>query len=267
MNWLCFARIIFICIFATACGGRIKDNDSRQLPLAKLGLSTSKPHLVVFGALWCKPCRHEIDDLNLINDKFKDRLIVTQFLVEGGKKGVRPEAGDKNAFTSPNNIKPRYSVNIDPEWSLFDTLSASAGRQLPLLATVRADGEVTQIVQRSLEFETELVPWVLAHVNGQDATFPVNHDRSGRTDSVKGDQLSVKGVSSLLINALRKSWQSALLIYGFSQDSMPFEKGLFDFSDEMKEPSSAEWLSETGCQLVIYLKKDGSLASHSGSCG
>ena len=171
-----FQRLGFLVLavsFMTGCYGRIHDGDAgRKIDAKTYGLDGTRPALLVFSAVWCKPCMAEIPALNRANRDLSSKLQIASFLVEGSQKGVAAAPKDTDLALSPAGDKPEYKLTADPSWSLFDAIKPDGGRALPTMVFVSVDQTVVRIVQRSMDYDSELLPALKLLISGQKPVEP-----------------------------------------------------------------------------------------------
>ncbi len=172
-----------------SCFGRIKDMPHKSTYqtslLSELGLTENKPALLVFGAVWCKPCRKEIPELNSLASNYSERLSISALLVEGKSKGVAPSVQDLEEFVGPSGVKPSYSLVPDSGWSRFDFFKPALGRALPLFVILDSKGKPFFVAQGSLDFASELVPQIekILKDTEEKNSNPVNSGNSPQTNA------------------------------------------------------------------------------------
>jgi len=266
-------------LFLTACYGRPKTNTSHMNATALLSAVGAQPGqatVVTFSALWCHPCREEIDSLNQANSEFAGVIQFRGLLVEGEDKGSPVNQGDINLFTSFTGEHAQYSVKTDPLWQLFDTLHAAQGHALPTMVLINAAGQVEEVVQQSLDYNTQLRPLLQALAIGQAGpidTNPIPPVQPGQiSDTVANWEARAEvAASATLLANVKASWQAGLAKFTFTESEMPFEAGKisFLFDGTTNTPRTAAWVSDTPvsyCTLNLVFKADGSLASSNGNC-
>ena len=296
---LIFSALLSILI-VTGCLGREKDAVVPQgrFTASALGLTRDMPRILVFGATWCKPCRKEIEAMNVVAQRYGSSVDVVGFLVEGAEKGSTPNANALQNFVSPRGEKSQYPVLLDPKWKRFDALSPAQGRSLPLVAFVSSSGKVVAVFQSSLDLESELLPAVEKFVRGEtpvvppvrdagDATVPAvsttpvptavpgplpNGTPAGPSWCAGGCTVSVaewspRATPDVLAN-VRESWSQGLAESGFLEEEMPFETGIVALGDREGEifPLSIEWKSVHNCTLTVWVKPDGTFRRAKGVC-
>jgi len=259
----------------SGCYGRpnvtMNSQEFYQAVAQRANLKQGQPAVITFSALWCHPCREEIDSLNQANQEFGGLIQFRGFLVEGEEKGSTIRAADVSQFTSFTGASAEYMVTIDPQWQLFDMLHEPQGHSLPTMVILDQAGNVEQVIQQSLDYQTQLRPLLLALARGQN--IPIQpKPTSGQVDSIANWVARPEvAAQQTLIDAVTVSWQSGMRKYSFTADEMPFASGQITFSfDGTKDaPLSAKWLSDTPtsvCTLNVVLNPDGSLASSTGVC-
>lgn len=274
---LCLSMLVLL----TSCYGRLSDSSSgRELNAKDYGLTDSKPALIVFAAAWCKPCMAEIHSLNRAQAQLGDRLQVTGFAVEGAQKGVPAAPKDTALFQSPHGERPEYPLTLDPSWKLFDQLRPSAGRSLPTMVFVDSNHRVVHLVQRSMEYETELLPLLQNLVAGQtSAPLPPQTPKDPQPDPsgkivnqtfANWTALPGHGPDSEIYQKMQAAWMQGLEDFAFTEDDMPFSNArlrIFAYDDGRSKPVSGIWVAaDTGCRLTVYFHPDGSYDRSEGVC-
>ncbi len=270
-------RLLFVFFLAllTSCYGRLKDSSEQKSLNSIFSLSQGKPSLVVFSAIWCKPCRAEIEDLNKLADKYGNRIQIRSYVVEGEKRGSVPTDEEiKNSFLSISGEAPRYLVKPDGSWVYFDKLTWPQGRQLPSMVFFNGDGTLALTVQRSLDFESELIPVVERLI--QNSPLPPTEEKPPILDIVKlniSEFIERPGneLTEALSQNLQKAWSKGRTVYGFPASKMPFLSGVIEFyvNNNVDIPVQMDWESdsESGfCSLSVKVNPDGSFLSSSGVC-
>ncbi len=275
MRSLIFAALISVLV--SGCFGRIQDGKGQKIDSAKYGLDGQRPALIVFGAGWCKPCLAEIPALNRAQAELGSQLQIANFLVEGAQKGVPVSSGDTDLLQSPKGEKPQYAVKLDPSWVLFDALQPASGRQLPTMVFVAWDQTVDRVVQRSMEFDAELMPALRALIAGQPTR------EIPKPDEEEPDDGELKAMSfqewtatpgnepdGAVYNAFKASWEHGLQEYAFLEDDMPLNKArmtVLVYADGRVVPKIGVWNAMlTGCRLTVYVKPDGTFEKSEGIC-
>jgi hypothetical protein len=282
----------------TICGclGRIDDSsDRRAIPIIKaLGLQDDMPRILVFGAAWCGPCRKEIDDFNMVHNRFKGKLEVVTLLVEGREKGSQPTKASTRKFISPLGQSPNYRVTPDSEWKLFDSLAPSRGHQLPLVVFVSADGEVSSMFQRSLDLESELLPAVRRFLRGEKFQPPMETPNetgqqseggytvptpaptpgSSSSDCIQGCRLPVAAWARQTLPEtaanVREAWEKGRDEY-FADYKMTYESGMISARAQgaLYIPMRGIWThstTDTVCTLTIVFNSNGTTSKTTGVC-
>jgi thiol-disulfide isomerase/thioredoxin len=275
------AVLLALTALLAGCFGRIQDKHGQKIDPAKYGLDGEHPALIVFGAGWCKPCLAEIPSLNKAQVEFKDQLQIRNFLVEGPQKGVASTESDISLIQSPKGDRPEYSVTLDPTWALFDLLEPASGRALPTMVFVTWDQTIDRIVQRSMEFDAELMPALRALIAGQPTQKPDDGNRPGQGGEEQKGELKAMTFTewstskdnepgSAIYAAFEDSWRKGLDEYAFLEDDMPFNKAkmtVLVYSDGKVVPRMGVWTAMlTGCKLTVYVKPDGSFEKSEGIC-
>jgi thiol-disulfide isomerase/thioredoxin len=235
-------------------------------------LQPGKPALIAFAALWCKPCREEIPSLNQANIDFGAKLQVAEFLVEGQLEGSLPVEGDRSAFTSKSGDRPNYSIDIDPRWEKFDSLNPPK-RALPLMVFVDGAGNVRAMAQRSMDYESELKPWIQASLAGMPAPIEPTPVPGAELRTVTFAQWLAEtpdhAPGTEMDRNFRAAWAKGIEKYSFDPTEMAFEDG--SISERRLDPSlpfdttGGTWHSET-CVLSVYVKPNGEYVNSNGVC-
>lgn len=269
--------LVFIAtaLLLAGCFGRIPDQLDQGVDAKAFGLDGVRPALVVFGAAWCKPCKSEIPALNRAHLNFKDDLQIVNFLVEGAQKGVPAKTTDSLEYLSPRGVKPTYKVSLDPSWALFESLSPPQGHLIPTLVFVNRQQRVERIVQRSMEYESELLPALRDLVAGKSLKpKPVPQPDEGAVTKIlnfaEWTSLPQNAPDGDLYNNVYSAWRHGLDDFAFLEDDMPFEEAAFSVverADGSITTKSAVWVAfATGCKLTVYLNPDGSYERSEGIC-
>lgn len=258
-----------------SCYGRLKDTSGQQSLNSIFSLSQEKPSLIVFSAIWCKPCRAEIEDLNKLVSQYGDRIQIRTYVVEGEVRGSNPSEEEiKTQFLSISGEAPKYSVKADSSWIFFEKLKWAQGRQLPSVAFLNSDGSVALQVQRSLEFDSELVPLVEKLIRNSPLPPQVEKPPVQNTSKLGISEFTERpgnAMTDVLAQNLQKSWSKGRAVYGFPASKMPFLSGTIDYyeSSSGDVPVQMDWESdsESGfCSLTVKVNPDGSFLSSSGVC-
>lgn len=267
-------------VLLTGCYGRLPDGESLRIDPKAYGLDGKRPALLVFSAVWCKPCVSEIPELNEAQREFAGRLQVAGFVVEGPQKGVSAAPKDTDDFVSPSGVKPEYSIQLDPSWKLFDALQPASGRALPTMVFVSAEQTVVRIIQRSMNYQAELLPALKALAEGatppadppppkpdptpEDPGKTVNQNFSTWSQSPGNEP------GSVMYQNVHAAWERGLSDFAFLEEDMPFNSAkltVLVYTDGHSRPLSAIWLArETGCRLTVFFKRDGSYDRSEGIC-
>lgn len=236
------------------------------------------PAVVIYSALWCHPCREEIDTMNRAVAEFGDKIQFVGYLVEGEEKGSPVQESDIEKFTSFGGDKPAYPVRLDEGWSKFDRERPPQGRALPTMALYDAKGKRFQIIQQSLDYH-DLQP-TFAAMAANAAPPPIVKptptpppDLQQLTDTVENwlARPEVKARAEFATN-LEAAWQRGLKKLSFTEDQMPLEEGQITFSwdgQTLNVPQTVKWEEDTPasvCKLQVTLNTDASYASATGSC-
>ncbi len=264
------------------CYGRPKTQINSSMLCHSAGLQPGQPAVVTFSANWCHPCREEIDSLNQANREFAGLIQFRGFLVEGEEKGSPVHESDLSSFTSFTGSRAEYAVRTDPGWQLFDSLHAPQGHSLPTLVIMSQSCKVEEVVQQSLDYQTQLRPLLLALTRGQSAPpvapvdptpVPTKPDQQQLNDTVEHWLSRAEVVANpALIKNFTDSWEAGLQKYNFNSSEMPLNDGQINFLwDGASEdiPQTAAWRSDTPvsvCTLNLTLNADGTLLSSSGKC-
>jgi len=260
ISFLLKMTLLPLSLLIVSCYGRIDDGNQTQKFVFEetgLGLTASKPSVVVFGAGWCKPCRKEIEYLNEIKSQFGDKLQVVGYLVEGQTKGAAPTALALEEYASLNAIKPEYLVIPDTGWKKFLSTNP-AKKSLPLMLFVNNKSEIEYIVQRSISFEDELLPLVEKLVRNEkiNKTEPTTP-----TEPTIKPQKSYKTVAQWALieeekELLFEAYKAACNTEGFKTNDYNFETGQLTISIQNNRPTIGHWVSKTGCELTLYLDEN-----------
>lgn len=282
------------------CLGRQED-DLKPAPAA----NPTRPAgamLLSFGAVWCKPCRKEIDDLNSLAERTKGRLQLKGYLVEDSKgKPATPQ--DLPKFVSPKGSRPQFEMAIDTGWSVLESFAPPEGRALPLLVLVNPDGSIYRKLQGLADFESEVASVVDAWLEGLATARPTPGSppnvARGNGNTTDGSDPVAPGptapefrslkvatwltlpsfhsepAAEVVYSNMKASWEKGLSAAGFTRTEMPFEAGtvnlrkLSDAADTTVEnwaTSEGRWRSESNCTLTVKVTADGSYASSKGIC-
>src|SRR6185437_16187476 len=82
-----FRSLVVFSLVLGGCYGRPKMHSNSSELARAADLQAGKPSVIVFSALWCHPCREEIDSLNQASRDFAGIVQFRGFLVEGEEKG------------------------------------------------------------------------------------------------------------------------------------------------------------------------------------
>jgi thiol-disulfide isomerase/thioredoxin len=265
---------------------------------AGFGLTENKPLILAFGAVWCKPCRAEIAVLNRLTKDMATQLAVVGLVVEGSVKGQVVTEEDLTDYLGPDAKKPEFAVRTDRKWQVFTSLTPAAGKTLPFLVFVHADNDIAFKVQRTLDYDSELLPMAQALVRNEELSELAPTDAGGGGDDqgeVNGDAgdtsedesvQSWEGIATWLdrthvqpgqpqYDSLHGGWKSGRVEYGFSDLEMPFEEGSIHWSMRSAESAAdaaltyvdqASWHSESGCKLNVTFDAKGKVTSTFGVC-
>ena len=273
-----FQRLGFLVLavsFMTGCYGRIHDGDAgRKIDAKTYGLDGTRPALLVFSAVWCKPCMAEIPALNRANRDLSSKLQIASFLVEGSQKGVAAAPKDTDLALSPAGDKPEYKLTADPSWSLFDAIKPDGGRALPTMVFVSVDQTVVRIVQRSMDYDSELLPALKLLISGQK---PVEPAKPAEPIGVRGTITMPEWIAqaghdstSLIYSNVFQAWTRGLSDFNFFEEDMPFEDSkvsVITFADGSTVLEKAVWVaSMTGCKLTVFFLPDGAYERSEGIC-
>lgn len=91
------------------------------------------PLLVNFWALWCKPCRAEMKELNKLYQKYSQ----DGFTILGINLDTPRSAAKVNSFVSALGIE--YKIGLDPNSKIFESLN---GQVVPLNLLYDSDGKL-----------------------------------------------------------------------------------------------------------------------------
>ena len=113
-----------------------------------VSLSSLKGQTVIvnFWASWCKPCRKEIPELNVIYDKYKAR----GFSIVG----INIDKEKPNAELFMERIPIQYTVAFDPDMKTIDEYKA---RGMPSSFIIDKNGMVREIVYGFSEEKKALI--------------------------------------------------------------------------------------------------------------
>ena len=271
----------FISLILTGCLGRVTDQKPNQtVNLTDYGLEKNVATVLTFGAVWCKPCRAEISSLNLAHDQYGSNLQIKGLVVEGKTYGQVPTMDlVTHEFLGIDQESPRYSIGIDANWILFDRLKLNSGHQLPTIVFINPNGEIVRIIQRSLEYDTELKPLIELLLSNQLQQSPPPTDDPSDPNIPEIKSLTLADWSKKIGNTpdtekyknMTAAWRKGRSNYGFTADDMPFLDGQLTYKElpDGDVPMASEWShdSETGkCYLKVIFKADGSFLSASGIC-
>ncbi len=154
----------------TACAGRqddgVQDKGVQRASgdLDAFAWQEEKPSLVVFAAGWCKPCLKEIPYIENLNLKYKDKLEVFGYLVEGQVGGQAPTDEDIKNFD--NKGMRSYPVYKDVDWELMSAVN-DGPRILPAIYLFDKDRNVIDHKDGSIT-EEQLQKWVESKLNLRD---------------------------------------------------------------------------------------------------
>jgi thiol-disulfide isomerase/thioredoxin len=271
-NW--FSALLAFSVLLGGCYGRPKMHSSSSELAIAAGVQAGKPSVIVFSALWCHPCREEIDALNQASRDFAGIVQFRGFLVEGEEKGSMVKPSDLSQFTSFTGQAAQYGLLLDPNWQVFDKVGVSQGHALPTMVILNSSLEIDQVIQQSLDYDTQLRPLLLALARGQKTSPGSTKPGPGNlTDTVGNWSARAEVVASPdLLNNLTVGWQAGLKKYAFTSDEMPLDAGQISFNWDgaaVNTPRSASWISDTDksyCTLDLSLNPDATVASMSGNC-
>ncbi len=262
--------------FLGGCFGRIHNSDSgRKVDCKSYGLDCTHPALLVFSAVWCKPCMAEIHSLNLANEDqdLKGKLQIASYIVEGPRKGVSAAPKDTDLVVSPGGDRPNYKMTTDPNWNHFDALRPDSGRSLPMMVFVDGNQTIVRIVQRSMVYETELRPALLALARGQKPIGPKPEEPVGHRETLPmSEWIAQPGhdAASQIYSNVNGAWTRGLGDFNFLADDMPFENSKMTVNvldDGTSTPAQAVWkASSTNCKLTVFFLPDGSYQRSEGIC-
>jgi thiol-disulfide isomerase/thioredoxin len=275
------ALMLAIPLILVACYGRPHLESQLLSPdqFSDLGFKNGMPSVVVFSALWCHPCREEIETVNQAAREFQGLIQFGGYLVEGEEKGSPVQDADLANFKSFNGVSPSYPVALDTNWVKFDAKKFPQGRALPAMMIIDRSGNY-RAIQQSLDYNTQLRPILVSLSQGGSAVPPV--ESPSPTPAPGLQQLSDK-VANWLTRAevvahpdlqknLTDSWSAGLLKYDFDDQEMPLGDGQISFAWDGKDqniPQVVNWKAITDtsvCKLQINLKPDATVSSMSGSC-
>lgn len=269
-------------VLISGCYGRIHDDsEGRLFDWKAYGLDGQRPAVVVFGAVWCKPCLSEIKYLNRAQRELNGEVQIAGFVVEGPQKGVAASPKDKDLFQGPGSVTPEYAVKAGASWDLLEQLDPPSGHALPTLVFVNRDQRIVKIVQRSMEFESELMPMLKAIASGEvlkpeppkDPPTPPGNPDAGHFENLgfaAWKALPGNAEGSAVYENLHAAWLRGLEDFTFLEDDMPFAAAKmkeFLYDDGRNKPVTAIWTaSMTGCKLTLFLNPDGSYEHSEGIC-
>lgn len=273
--------LLAIPLLLAGCFGRpaLDKKSSGFDSFGKFGLQEGKPAVIVFSAVWCHPCREEIETLNLATREFGDKIQFLSLLVEGEEKGSRVQEADLAKFVSFKGEKPEYPLGLDVGWAKFDSEGAPQGHALPTMMLYDSTGERFRIFQQSLDYQSQLRPLLLSMAQNAPpppVVTPTPTPAPGLqqlTDSVGNWLLRSEVAARPEFEAnLNEAWLKGLEKFGFTEFEMPIETGVMNFAWDgasLNVPQSAKWEADTPvnvCKLQLTLNEDASFASASGSC-
>jgi thiol-disulfide isomerase/thioredoxin len=263
-------------LLISGCFGRIDDGNGQKIDAKAYGLDGVRPALIVFGAGWCKPCLAEIPALNRAQRELGADLQIVNFLVEGKQKGSPAAPDDQAKLQSPKGEKPEYTLQLDPSWTLFDQINPPSGRALPTMVFVGWDQSVARVVQRSMEYESELLPVLQALVAGK----PVQEEPGKQPDEDQGQMKSMTFAEFTATpgnepgGSVYTNFQAAghkgLEEYAFLEEDMPFNRAKMTvtvFENGSIVPKVGVWDAfMTGCKLTVFTNPDGTFLRSEGIC-
>ncbi len=268
---------LVLCSALFGCLGRNDDKAANiHVDVEKMGLDPAQPAVLVFGAVWCKPCRAEILEFNKLQAEYSNQLQVRGLLVEGEEKGQASTLEMVDKFVGPQAQLPGYKIVVDREWKSFDQLNLREGRQLPTIVFVGNQGVVKRVVQRSLDYDTELKPLVESLVNNS-----LSSD-SGLSETPVAAALNLTAAdwakrpgndsSSIKFQNLVAAWSEGRKKYNFLESNMPFLSGSISFITNNQGadiPLKGFWSYKSNngtCNLTVRVYEDGRFKSASGVC-
>lgn len=142
-----------------SCHGRKNDFDYSYVEnnaATVLGLESDKSTIVVFGAGWCAPCRHEIPFLNKTKERLGENIDIVTFLVEGEVPGEPPTESDMLNFSA--NGEQNFTILADNDWQKFKKFMST--KKLPLILLLDDKGKMVLQHDSNLKNEEELVKLV-----------------------------------------------------------------------------------------------------------
>jgi thiol-disulfide isomerase/thioredoxin len=274
---------VALALILTGCYGRpAPEVNSTEVAVAA-GIQLGKPGVVTFSALWCHPCREEIDSMNQASREFAGAIQFRGFLVEGEEKGSTVQQSDISQFISFTGEAPLYGMLMDPSWRVFDTLHAPQGHSLPTMVVIDRTGKAVQTIQQSLDYETQLRPLLVALTQGDNPPPVVVNPVTPPPPATPGQQQLTDSVANwvnraevvadpTLVKNVTQAWQSGLTKYAFTSVEMPLDSGQITFvwdGAKVNTPLTAAWTANTAvsiCTLNLVLAPDGTLLSSSGNC-
>lgn len=263
-----------VALILGGCYGRPQLHGNASAIAHETGLQVGQPAVVVFSALWCHPCREEIEALNSAHREFATSIQFRGLLVEGLEKGSLVQQSDIPQFKSFSGQSAEYSVKIDPVWRLFDSIPTPQGHALPTMVVLNAALEVEQVIQQSLDYDTQLRPLLQKLARGQSTTLPPSKPTGGDFSETieKWEQRAEVAANPNLLKNLEAGWEKGLKQYAFSTDQMPLELGTIAFNWDganTNTPKSAAWVEDTPisiCTMNFVLNPDATVASSNGIC-
>ncbi len=260
----------------TSCTGRIDDRVANNLVKDKIALTENKPTIVVFSAVWCKPCKAEIGDLNRISNLYGDKISIVNYIVEGSEKNTAPTFEEiNNSYKDQTGEVPNYKMLLDEKWKVYDSLSFQNYHQLPSIIILDNQKNVALKIQRSLDYETELRPVIERLISNTPIENPQTEPDIDSPTKVMTllDWISFDGYgeSSVITTNLKKAWIKGRSIYGFTSIKMPFLSGEISYLVRQNNflPKEIIWISDSEdglCKMNVRIDAQGNYISSSGIC-
>ncbi len=285
MKSLMRIKVILLIFSIVGCFGRHDDKLTQSVGQDVFSLSQKIPSVIVFSALWCKPCLAEIDHLNEIQDEFSNQLQIKSFIVEGIQKGSTPSMQEVDQkFVSPLGLKPNYTVELDPNWEKFSRAGGVLARQLPTMMFLDSSGNIVSLTQRTLDLETELRPILQRLIAGLPVQPTPSAPDPEPTPDLDLQKLRLSewilrpgnSLESEITKNLRRAWVKGRSGFGFTSVNMPFDSGEITFfsresgsANSVDRPRLMEWSYESDngrCSLSVLVRPDGTYLSSSGVC-
>lgn len=128
---------------------QLKNLAGKPVTLASL---QGKPVFLNFWATWCPPCRAEMPDLNVMYQKYGDRIHFLAINVGESAKPVRQFLATNNltfpvALDSSNSVASTYRVNGIPTSLVLDSKGIIRGKQVGMLTAQQMEGLIKKVLQ------------------------------------------------------------------------------------------------------------------------